>query len=161
MVTHRKCKRGQGRGSRRNGNSWTSASLHLPRGSSSVQRRTLDSSLSPVLSALGWNKIAGQEGKQPHSQTQRSGNWEKGIFPSGPASYSFARPLQGYQGSQGVWGQFPVRSPHMYPTHKSLNFELNQKDDYLRCFCKDVIEQLRPQIWSFVFLVFFFFFFFF
>lgn len=74
-----------------------------------------------VLLALGWSKIAGQEGKQLHSQTQRSGNWGKGIFPSGLASYSFARPLQGYQGSQGVWGQFPVRSPRMYPTHKSLN----------------------------------------
>lgn len=35
----------------------------------------------------------------------------------------------------------------MDPTHKSLNSSLNQKDEYLGCFYKDVIEQLEFQIW--------------
>lgn len=123
MVTHRKCKRGQGREGCRNGKKLLDLSGTPPSPWKKLCTKE-DTGLPPsplVLLGLGWNKIAGQEGKQPHSQTQRSGNWGKGIFPSGPAFYSFARPLQGYQDSQGVWGQFPVRSPRMYPTHKSLN----------------------------------------
>lgn len=150
-VTHRKCKRGQGRGSCRNGNSWSSAPLYLLCGRSTVQSRTLDFPLSPgpLSSRLVWGCRTG--GQTARSQTQRSGNRGKGIFPSGPASDSFARPLQGYQGSQGVWGQFPVRSPSMDPIHKSLNSSLNQKDEYLRCFYRDVIKQLEFQTWRAVF----------
>lgn len=103
-----------------------------------------------VLLAPGWYRAVELEGKPSvprHKDPETGGGGRGGIFPSGPASDSFARPLQGYQGSQGVWGQFPVRSLSMDPTHKSLNSSLNQKDEYLGCFYKDVIKQLEFQIW--------------
>lgn len=60
---------------------------------------TLDLPLSPGPLCPGLVQDRRTGGKQPRSQTERSGNWGKDIFHSGPAPYSFARAIRAAEAS--------------------------------------------------------------